>query len=182
MPTTCARQDRAHSHRCLRPGRPNAAAAPGGNPAIQASTRPRPHPASTDTAHTPMHATRDRLTRARARRRSSGGGAAACARPVPCDRTAPRPRAWHIDDISGVTVGVCVCSVYYQPAAGGPLSRPPAGCALCGQSLRPSLAPTTSGDLQPIFSCVDSRGTHPRGMYVGMCWVKGESTIEREEQ
>ena len=37
-------------------------AAPGGNPAMQASTRPRPHPARADTAHTPMHATRNRPT------------------------------------------------------------------------------------------------------------------------
>ena len=44
------------------PGRPPAAAAPDGNPAMQASTRPRPHPARADTAHTPMHATRNRPT------------------------------------------------------------------------------------------------------------------------
>ena len=37
---------------------------------LQASTRPCPHPARADTAHTPMHATRDCPTRARARRRS----------------------------------------------------------------------------------------------------------------
>ena len=43
-------------------GRPPAAAAPDGNPAMQASTRPRPHPARADTAHTPMHATRNRPT------------------------------------------------------------------------------------------------------------------------
>ena len=29
---------------------------------MQASTRPRPHPARADTAHTPMHATRNRPT------------------------------------------------------------------------------------------------------------------------
>ncbi len=44
------------------PGRPPAAAAPDGNPAMQASTRPCPHPACADTAHTPMHATRNRPT------------------------------------------------------------------------------------------------------------------------
>ena len=70
MPTTRALQAYAHTPRFLRPGRPPAAAAPGGNPAMQASTRPRPHPARADTAHTPMHATRNRPTRARARRRS----------------------------------------------------------------------------------------------------------------
>jgi hypothetical protein len=40
---------------------------------MQASTLQRPHPASVGTAHTPMHATHDRPTRARARRRASGG-------------------------------------------------------------------------------------------------------------
>ena len=44
MPITRARQTYAHPHRCLRPGRPPAAAAPGGNPAMHASTRP-PYPA-----------------------------------------------------------------------------------------------------------------------------------------
>ena len=39
----------------------------------RASTRPRPHPAHADTADTPMHATRDRPTRARAHCLSSGG-------------------------------------------------------------------------------------------------------------
>ena len=39
----------------------------------RASTRPHPHPARADSAHTPMHATRDRPTRARVRRRPSGG-------------------------------------------------------------------------------------------------------------
>ena len=73
MPTTRARQVYAHPPRFLRPGRPPAAVASDGNPAMQASTRPRPHPSRTDTAHTPMHATRNRPTRARARRRSSGG-------------------------------------------------------------------------------------------------------------
>ena len=62
MPTTRARQAYAHPPRFLRPGRPPAAAAPDGNPAMQASTRPRPHPARADTAHTPMHATRNRPT------------------------------------------------------------------------------------------------------------------------
>ena len=36
--------------------------------------------------------------------------------------------------------------------------------------------PTTSGYLQPIFSCVDSRGTHPLCVYVreyGMWYVRG---------
>ena len=37
-------------------------------------------------------------------------------------------------------------------------------------------SPTTSGHLQPIFSCVDSRGTHPLCVYVreyGMWYVRG---------
>jgi hypothetical protein len=100
MPTTRARQAYAHPHRCLRPGRPPAAAAPGGNPAMQASTRPRPHPARADTAHTPMHATRDRPTRARARQ-CTPPVASFCmgvSRRAPArHRTAPRPRAWHTD-------------------------------------------------------------------------------------
>ena len=53
----------------LRPGRPSAVAAPGGIPAMQAPMRPRPYSARAATAHTPMHATRDRPTRARAGRR-----------------------------------------------------------------------------------------------------------------
>ena len=66
---------------------------------------------------------------------------------------------------------ICVCSVYYQPNSsrrGGPLSRPPAGCALgsVGNPFDRVWPPTTSGDLQPIFSCVDSRGTHPLCVYV----------------
>ena len=67
---------------------------------------------------------------------------------------------------------VCVCSVYYQPNSsrrGGPLSRPPAGCALCGSVGNPFdrvWLPTTTGHLQPVFSCVDSRGTHPLRVYV----------------
>ena len=73
MPITGVRQAYAHPHPCLHPGRPPAAAAPGGNPAMQASTRLRPHPTRADTAHTPMHATRDCPTRARACRRPSGG-------------------------------------------------------------------------------------------------------------
>ena len=65
----------------------------------------------------------------------------------------------------------CVCSVYYQPnpsRRGGPLSRPPAGCALgsVGNPFDRVWPPTTSGHLQPIFSCVDSRGTHPLCVYV----------------
>jgi hypothetical protein len=65
----------------------------------------------------------------------------------------------------------CVCSVYYQPNSsrrGGPLSRPPAGCALgsVGNPFDRVWPPTTSGHLQPIFSCVDSRGTHPLCVYV----------------
>jgi hypothetical protein len=70
---------------------------------------------------------------------------------------------------------MCVCFVYYQPNSshrGGPLSRPPAGCALGSASVGNPFdrvwPPTTSGDLQPIFSCVDllldSRGTHPIGV------------------
>ena len=62
MPTTRARQAYAHPPRFLRPGRPPAASAPDGNPAMQASTRRRPHPARADTAHTPLHATRNRPT------------------------------------------------------------------------------------------------------------------------
>ena len=72
---------------------------------------------------------------------------------------------------------MCVCFVYYQPNSshrGGPLSRPPAGCALGSASVGNPFdrvwPPTTSGDLQPIFSCVDllldSRGTHP----IGVLW------------
>ena len=51
---------------------------------------------------------------------------------------------------------------------GGPLSRPPAGCALgsVGNPFDRVWPPTTSGHLQPIFSCVDSRGTHPLCVYV----------------
>ena len=74
-----------------------------------------------------------------------------------------------------------VCSVYYQPNSsrrGGPLSRPPAGCALgsVGNPFDRVWPPTTSGYLQPIFSCVDSRGTHPLCVYVrenGMWYVRG---------
>ncbi len=73
MPTTRVRQAYAHPSCFLRPGRPPAAVATGRNPAMQASTRPRPHPTRADTAHTPMHNTRDRPTRARACRRSSSG-------------------------------------------------------------------------------------------------------------
>jgi hypothetical protein len=62
MPTTSARQAYAHPPRFLRPGRPPAAASPDGNPAMQASTRQRPHPARADTTHTPMHATRNHPT------------------------------------------------------------------------------------------------------------------------
>jgi hypothetical protein len=72
MPTTRALQASDLSHRHLRPGRPPVVAVTGGIPAIQASTLPRPHPASAATAHTPMHDTRDCPTRARA-----------CARPAP---------------------------------------------------------------------------------------------------
>ncbi len=76
---------------------------------------------------------------------------------------------------------VCVCSVYYQPNSsrrGGPLSRPPADCALgsVGNPFDRVWPPTTSGYLQPIFSCVDSRGTHPLCVYVreyGMWYVRG---------
>jgi hypothetical protein len=56
---------------------------------------------------------------------------------------------------------MCVCSVYYQPNSsrrGGPLSRPPAGCALgsVGNPFDRVWPPTTSGDLQPIFSGVSA--------------------------
>jgi hypothetical protein len=92
---------------------------------------------------------------------------------------------------------VCVPFIINQtPAAGGgPLSRPPAGCALgpVGNPFDRVWPPTTSGDLQPIFSCVDSRGTHPLCVYVreyGMWYVRGyvlgegsqRKYIEREEQ
>jgi hypothetical protein len=42
------------------------------------------------------------------------------------------------------------------------------GCALgsVGNPFDRVWPPTTSGDLQPIFSCVDSRGTHPLCVYV----------------
>ena len=64
-----------------------------------------------------------------------------------------------------------VCSVYYQPNSsrrGGPLSRPPADCALgsVGNPFDRVWLPTTTGHLQPVFSCVDSRGTHPLRVYV----------------
>jgi hypothetical protein len=63
-----------------------------------------------------------------------------------------------------VRVQYSVSSVYYQPNSsrrGGPLSRPPAGCAVgsVGNPFDRVWPPTTSGYLQPIFSCVDSRGT-----------------------
>ena len=57
----------------------------GGIPAMQDSTRPRPHPARADTAHTSMHATRDRPTRARA-----------CVRPAQ-----PRALSMCVDDFYG---------------------------------------------------------------------------------
>ena len=37
---------------------------------------------------------------------------------------------------------------------------------VCGQSLRPSLAPNHPGDVQSIFSCIDSQGPP---FYVSMC-------------
>lgn len=85
-----------------------------------------------------------------------------CNRSNRCSFTKPPPL---------VGVSQCVCSVYYQPNSsrrGGPLSRPPAGCALgsVGNPFDRVWPPTTSGDLQPIFSCVDSRGTHPLCVYV----------------
>jgi hypothetical protein len=46
---------------------------------MQASTLQRPHPASADTTHTPMHATRDRPTRAA----HAVAPAVACFRPAP---------------------------------------------------------------------------------------------------
>ena len=75
-----------------------------------------------------------------------------------------------------------VCSVYYQtPAAGGDHVTAPSGLRsrVCGNPFDRVWPPTTSGDLQPIFSCVDSRETHPLCLYVchtreyGMWYVRG---------
>ena len=48
--------------------------------------------------------------------------------------------------------------IFNQTPAHRRLSRTRAGCTIgvCGQSLRPSLAPTTPDDLLLIFSCIDS--------------------------
>jgi len=62
------------------------------------------------------------------------------------------------------------------------MSRPPAVCVLgsvgnpfdrvwpvlgsVGNPFDRVWPPTTSGDLQPVFSCVDSRETHPLCVYV----------------
>jgi hypothetical protein len=60
------------------------------------------------------------------------------------------------------------------------VSRPPAGCRVPGSegnTYDRAWPPTTSGYLQPIFSCVDSRGTHPLCVYVreyhGMWYARG---------
>jgi hypothetical protein len=58
------------------------------------------------------------------------------------------------------------------------MSRPPDGCVLgsVGNPFDRAWPPTTSGYLQPIFSCVDSRGTHPLCVYVreyGVWYVRG---------
>ena len=69
----------------------------------------------------------------------------------------------------------CVCvfrllSTKLQPPGGTIVTAPSGrGCALGGSVGNPFdrvWPPTTSGDLQPIFSCVDSRGTHPLCVYV----------------
>ena len=58
------------------------------------------------------------------------------------------------------------------------MSRPPGDCVLgfVGNPFDRVWPPTTSGDLQPIFSCIDFRGTHPLCVYVreyGMWYVRG---------
>ena len=93
--------------------------------------------------------------------------------PVPCPMSAETQR--------GPMFDMCVCSVYYQPNPSRrrwTVSRPPAGCVpgSVGNPFDRAWPPTTSGDLQPIFSCVDSRGTHPLCVYVreyGMWCVRG---------
>ena len=87
---------------------------------------------------------------------------------------------------------VCEFRLYSTKLANMRLSRTRACCTLgsAGNPFDRVWPPTTSGDLQPIFSCVDSRGTHPYvcmyvsmvcGMYVGMYWVRRESTqVHRE--
>jgi len=82
-----------------------------------------------------------------------------------------------LGDVPGATCVFRLLSTKPQPP-GGTMSRPPAGCALgaVGNPFDRVWPPTTSGHLQPIFSCVDSRGTHPLCVYVreyGMWYVRG---------
>jgi hypothetical protein len=79
----------------------------------------------------------------------------------------PLAHWFECDERLSAMSAVCVPFIINQtPAAGGDHCHGGLRSRVCGQSLRPSLAPTTSGDLQPIFSCVDSRGTHPLCVYV----------------
>ena len=92
-----------------------------------------------------------------------------------------KPSAMSAETQRGPMFDMCVCSVYYQPNPSRrrwTVSRPPAGCVpgSVGNPFDRAWPPTTSGDLQPIFSCVDSRGTHPLCVYVreyGMWCVRG---------
>ena len=75
---------------------------------------------------------------------------------------------------------VCVPFIINQtPAAGGDHCHGPQRAALSGLWAIPSTEswpPTTSGHLQPIFPCVDSRGTHLLWVCVreyGMWYVRG---------
>jgi hypothetical protein len=78
---------------------------------------------------------------------------------------------------------LCVCVPFSllstkPQSPGGTMSRPPTDCVFgsVGNPFDRVWPPTTSGHLQPIFSCVDSRGTHPLCVYVreyGMWYVRG---------
>ena len=74
---------------------------------------------------------------------------------------------------SSVSVSPCVPFIINQtPAAGGDHCHGPQRTAHSGGYVGNPFdrawppGPTTSGYLQPIFSCVDSRGTHPLCVYV----------------